>query len=316
MLSRVAARSRSYASHSRFITLLSSDRFFSRLHRVTIFATKGHSVRKARGRAGGRPLRGRAGAMLAIGAEQLPPRRTRKNSARVDLANYVRSRRRCAAIIVPYIRGASLVPSPPSVRRVLSFLITFHPLLHARALVSLSYVAPSLSRARCLSPSWPRETPRCVSTIFKRHGPSARVAQPLYIKRQGGRVLRRLLLALCEERRRASSVAYTREDPLRNRYRVVAPFLTFVPLSPSSFVLRSPAFSLHPSPPLSPPAFSPSPCSSSRFLLSPVSPSSTVALLHPRGTSDGRWLRSCVLLSLKVTRSSLGAISSRFNHFD
>lgn len=35
--------------------------------------------------------------------------------------------------------------------------------------------------------------------------------------------------------------------------------------------------------------------------------SSLVALLHPRGTNDGRWLQSRMLLSLTVTTSSLGA---------
>lgn len=107
---------------------------------------------------------------------------------RTYLANYVRSRRRCAVGHNCSLRMRSLsfafLPPPSSLylhSPCLSFLITtFPPLLHMRALACRA-------KPRCLSLSLsrPRETPRCISSIFKRHGPSARVAQPLYIKRQG-----------------------------------------------------------------------------------------------------------------------------------
>lgn len=183
---------------------------------------------------------------------------------------------------------------------------------------SMSFSALSLSR--------PRETPRCISSIFKRHGPSARVAQPLYIKRQGA----------CFSRPPFSRAVRGAEVSIEHRVYARGSVTESISCRRAAFYLRYPSPSSVLCPPpsalclplarvLSLSALSPSPCPSPCFPLSPPrstfsvlfasSSSSPVALLHPRDTSDGRWLQSCMLLSLKVTRSSLDldAISLRLN---
>lgn len=167
-----------------------------------------------------------------------------------------------------------------------------------------------LSRLQCA-----RETPRCILSIFKRHRPSARVAQSLYIKRQGAcsssppssRTVREAAVSIEHRVYARGSVTESishRRAAFYLRYhlplilRPPSPHLPFsiLHLLPSA---RTRSLSFHPLAISLSIQFSLSRSSATYYLLRSLLLLFVIprCSLHPRGTSNGRWLHAVILKS-------------------
>lgn len=218
---------------------------------------------------------------------------------RVSRIMYVADDVARSAIIVPCVCRVFSPPSSPNFLPICGCAYSRLDLIVCRV---KSWDFSFLSRLQCA-----RETPRCILSIFKRHGPSARVAQSLYIKRQGAcsslppssRSVREAVVSIEHRVYARGSVT---ESISHRRATFYLRYLLPLILRPPSSILhllpstRTRSLSFHPLAVSLSIRFPFSRSSATFYLLRSLLLLFVIprCSLHPRGTSNGRWLHAVI----------------------